>query len=48
VAEVLAWAYRLKRVREEGGDWPDTPHDLPVPNELDPSQHNVAGAKDTP
>ncbi|MCK0716408.1 flagellar biosynthesis protein FlhB [Chromohalobacter sarecensis] len=48
VAEVLAWAYRLKRVREEGGDWPQTPHDLPVPDELDPSRHNVADAKDTP
>lgn len=35
VAEVLAWAFRLKRVREEGGEAPDTPHDLPVPNELD-------------
>ncbi|MNC65407.1 Flagellar biosynthetic protein FlhB [compost metagenome] len=35
VAEVLAWAYRLKRVREEGGEMPPTPHDLPVPAELD-------------
>ncbi|MBV2132292.1 flagellar type III secretion system protein FlhB [Pseudomonas sp. MAP12] len=35
VAEVLAWAYRLKRVREEGGELPPTPHDLPVPAELD-------------
>lgn len=34
VAEVLAWAYRLKRVREEGGELPQTPHDLPVPAEL--------------
>jgi flagellar biosynthetic protein FlhB len=34
VAEVLAWAYRLKRVREEGGEMPNTPHDLPVPPEL--------------
>ncbi|MCK0768771.1 flagellar biosynthesis protein FlhB [Chromohalobacter canadensis] len=48
VAEVLAWAYRLKRVREEGGDWPQTPNDLPVPDELDPSRQNVADAKDTP
>ncbi|MDV6319097.1 flagellar biosynthesis protein FlhB [Chromohalobacter sp. HP20-39] len=48
VAEVLAWAYRLKRVREEGGDWPQTPYDLPVPDELDPSRPNVADAKDTP
>ncbi len=35
VAEVLAWAYRLKRVREEGGDLPETPHDLPVPAGMD-------------
>ncbi|WP_280562128.1 flagellar biosynthesis protein FlhB [Chromohalobacter sp. 48-RD10] len=48
VAEVLAWAYRLKRVREEGGGWPQTPYDLPVPDELDPSRQNVADAKDTP
>ena len=34
VAEVLAWAYRLKRVREEGGEPPKAPHDLPVPAEL--------------
>lgn len=31
VAEVMAWAYRLKRVRVEGGETPPTPHDLPVP-----------------
>lgn len=35
VAEVLAWAYRLRRVREVGGDMPPTPQDLPVPAELD-------------
>ncbi len=35
VAEVLAWAYRLKRVHEDGGDLPDTPHDLPVPAGMD-------------
>lgn len=35
VAEVLAWAYRLKRVREEGGEAPATPHDLPVPAGMD-------------
>lgn len=35
VAEVLAWAFRLKSVRREGGDMPDTPRDLPVPAELD-------------
>lgn len=31
VAEVLAWAYRLKRVRVEGGAPPPAPHDLQVP-----------------
>lgn len=35
VAEVLAWAYRLKRTRDEGGEWPETPHDLPVPVGMD-------------
>lgn len=35
VAEVLAWAYRLKRVHEDGGDLPETPHDLPVPAGMD-------------
>lgn len=37
VAEVLAWAFRLKSVRREGGEMPDTPRDLPVPAELDDS-----------
>ncbi|WP_110687233.1 flagellar biosynthesis protein FlhB [Salinicola aestuarinus] len=35
VAEVLAWAFRLKEVENEGGDVPPTPQDLPVPTELD-------------
>lgn len=35
VAEVLAWAFRLKRIREEGGEMPETPNDLPVPEALD-------------
>ncbi len=35
VAEVLAWVYQLRRFRAEGGDWPETPVDLPVPAELD-------------
>lgn len=34
VAEVLAWAFRLRRVREEGGDTPERPRDLPIPAEL--------------
>ncbi|HCD76382.1 MAG TPA: flagellar biosynthetic protein FlhB, partial [Alcanivorax sp.] len=35
VAEVLVWAFRLKRAREEGGDQPLTPADLPIPAELE-------------
>jgi len=36
VAEVLAWAYQLKRQYSEGGVLPNTPRDLPVPDSLDP------------
>lgn len=43
VAEVLAWAFRLKAVRREGGETPDTPRNLPVPAELDD-----APRRDTP
>lgn len=35
VAEVLAWAFRLKQMQTEGGERPPTPRDLPVPPELD-------------
>ncbi len=35
VAEVLVWAFRLKRARQEGGERPDTPADLPIPAELE-------------
>lgn len=42
VAEVLAWAYRLKRVRSEGGEMPPTPRDLPVPAELDEPKRRAA------
>ena len=35
VAEVLAWAYRLKSVRTDGGEAPSTPQDLPVPTGMD-------------
>jgi flagellar biosynthetic protein FlhB len=41
VAEVLAWVYQLKRWKDEGGDAPRTPTDLPVPSEL---QYNVSAA----
>lgn len=35
VAEVLAWAFRLKQIETDGGESPPTPADLPVPAELD-------------
>lgn len=35
VAEVLVWAFRLKRAREEGGETPARPEDLTVPAELE-------------
>ncbi|MGJ7491260.1 flagellar biosynthesis protein FlhB [Variovorax sp. ZT4R33] len=41
VAEVLAWVYQLKRWKDEGGEAPRTPADLPVPTEL---QYNVSAA----
>lgn len=34
VAEVLAWVYQLKRWKDEGGDEPRTPKDLPIPDAL--------------
>ncbi|QNK68877.1 flagellar biosynthesis protein FlhB [Variovorax sp. PAMC26660] len=41
VAEVLAWVYQLKRWKNEGGDAPRTPTDLPVPADL---QYSVDAA----
>jgi len=35
VAEVLAWVYQLKRWKDEGGEAPRTPADLPVPEALE-------------
>ncbi|WP_110708796.1 flagellar biosynthesis protein FlhB [Salinicola sp. CR57] len=35
VAEVLAWAFRLKQVENDGGEVPTAPRDLPVPAALD-------------
>ncbi len=35
VAEVLAWAFRLKQVESDGGEVPAAPRDLPVPTALD-------------
>ncbi|AXY42154.1 flagellar biosynthesis protein FlhB [Halomonas sp. JS92-SW72] len=35
VAEVMAWAFRIRRVAEEGGEAPPHPEALPVPEALD-------------
>jgi len=37
VAEVLAYIYKLRRYRKEGGEQPKEPSALPVPAELDPA-----------
>jgi len=37
VAEVLAYVYQLRRFRQVGGQYPQEPHELPVPKELDPA-----------
>ena len=34
VARLLAYVYQLKNVRDTGEDKPETPVDLPVPDEL--------------
>ncbi|MGC3874973.1 flagellar biosynthesis protein FlhB [Halomonas sp. GXIMD04776] len=47
VAEVLAWAFRLKQVRREGGDMPATPRDLPVPAELDDANRPASSSEDS-
>jgi flagellar biosynthetic protein FlhB len=36
VAEVLAYVYQLRRFKQVGGQYPQEPHELPVPKELDP------------
>ncbi|MFQ3787667.1 flagellar biosynthesis protein FlhB [Halomonas sp. A29] len=47
VAEVLAWAFRLKHVSKEGGEVPPTPENLPIPENLAvPAADAVAGAAD--
>ncbi|WP_290793736.1 flagellar biosynthesis protein FlhB [Halomonas sp.] len=35
VAEVMAWAFRLRRASQEGGEMPPRPEALPVPEALD-------------
>ncbi|MCG6656202.1 flagellar type III secretion system protein FlhB [Halomonas campisalis] len=47
VAEVLAWAFRLKHVTQEGGEVPPTPENLTVPPSMAaPGDPNVAGGDD--
>jgi flagellar biosynthetic protein FlhB len=35
-AEVLAWVYNLRRAQESGGEVPEPPVELPVPQGMDP------------
>ncbi|MBP5980925.1 MAG: flagellar type III secretion system protein FlhB [Halomonas sp.] len=43
VAEVMAWAYRLKHVAQQGGEVPPTPDNLPVPPEMESPGHGAGG-----
>ena len=43
VAEVMAWAYRLKQVAKQGGEVPPTPDNLPVPPEMESPGHGAGG-----
>ena len=45
VAEVMAWAYRLKHVAQQGGEVPPTPDNLPVPPEMDSPGPNAGGSE---
>ena len=46
VAEVLAWAFRLKHVSKEGGEVPPTPENLPVPESLDVPAADTVDSRD--
>ncbi|MGQ4880100.1 flagellar biosynthesis protein FlhB [Billgrantia sp. LNSP4103-1] len=47
VAEVLAWAFRLKHVSREGGEVPPKPENLTIPQSLEiPAADAVDGATD--
>ena len=41
VAEVLAWAYQLRRLGATASNLPPPPRDLPVPAALDPLGHTA-------
>ncbi|WFE70496.1 flagellar biosynthesis protein FlhB [Halomonas sp. M1] len=45
VAEVMAWAYRLKHVAQQGGEVPPTPDNLPVPPEMDSPGPKAGGSE---
>jgi flagellar biosynthesis protein FlhB len=45
VAEVMAYVYRLNHFLSQGGLPPETPHDLPVPVDLDPGPAVVTTAE---
>ncbi|MGP9764775.1 flagellar biosynthesis protein FlhB [Halomonas sp. AOP13-D3-9] len=48
VAEVMAWAYRLKQVAQQGGEVPPTPDNLPVPPEMENPGHGAGGNEAQP
>ncbi|AIA74579.1 flagellar type III secretion system protein FlhB [Halomonas sp. XH26] len=45
VAEVMAWAYRLKQVAQQGGEVPPTPDNLSVPPEMERSNRDAGGSE---
>ncbi|MBS3668762.1 MULTISPECIES: flagellar biosynthesis protein FlhB [Halomonadaceae] len=48
VAEVMAWAYRLKQVAKQGGEVPPTPDNLPVPPEMESPGQGAGGNEAQP
>ncbi|WP_347558314.1 flagellar biosynthesis protein FlhB [Robbsia sp. KACC 23696] len=44
VAEVLAWVFQLRRWHAEGGQYPDRPGDVLVPDELAVSAQSLSGS----
>lgn len=48
VAEVMAWAYRLKQVAQQGGEVPPTPDNLPVPPEMESPGRGAGGNETQP
>jgi flagellar biosynthetic protein FlhB len=45
VAEVLAYVFQLRAFKTTGGAYPDRPHDISVPRELDPQDPAYAAAR---